>query len=780
MKTPWLGGFEPGRAGGLFPAGAAQILFDASRPCAYPLLYQTAFQGEYSMRSSVSLALVWVLLAMPLARSDEGIPRKTLDELKAATVYVKLDGGNWHATGSGFLIQADGDVGIVVTNHHVAFAARRGDAPGKISLVFWSGTENEKVFTAEIIGSDAEHDLAVLRVKAKDLPKPLDINQKVELRETMTLYTFGFPLGERLSTTKGNPALTVGKGAVGSIRNDDKGKLKIIQLDGELNPGNSGGPVVDEKGRLIGIAVAKIVDTKISFAIPPAQLTDLLNGRISSFIVTTLKVENGAAVLQCEALLNDPLNKLKSLEIRYVRKENLKEMPKADKDGNWPELPGADKAELKVDGQKAAITFTLKNAEKKVVEYLLQAVSTNGEGKFVYTQPTACTINFGLTIVVRPGGSGAITEGSGSASQGSVTVTPPPSIGQPSGQDFAFATKLPRFLTAQIHPKSGTLFLTTADGYLKHYSYPEFKFLGDYKLDGVAYQTALDANVGLLYLAVAKEDKFKAIHPRAENREEAVGDIRVYEVMHLLDKKGEPGSELKYTTEFKADTVIRQLSLSPDGAWLYFLDVKKPDNVSLVRINTKTKKFDGELKLADKTETMFLTADGKTIYATAAPDGHSADKDGPYNGVVQKIDPTTMKLLKKTTINADPANVVATNDGTVFISGGSGQHTEITIVDMKETFSVTAHWKGIYMGAWLGLSPDCSKLFFCTRGLSPSSMESWVIPGSIDDTVPLQKTKCWEDPKKPVGGPMYISPDGKCLLSPAGGAFWLAEAKAEK
>ena len=55
-----------------------------------------------------------------------------------------------------------------------------------------------------------------------------------------------------------------------------------MQLDGELNPGNSGGPVVAADGKLVGIAVSKIVGTKIGFAIPPAELFPLTEFRRAS------------------------------------------------------------------------------------------------------------------------------------------------------------------------------------------------------------------------------------------------------------------------------------------------------------------------------------------------------------------------------------------------------------------------------------------------------------------------------------------------------------------
>ena len=101
---------------------------------------------------------------------------------------------------------------------------------------------------------------------AKDLPKPIDTATAVEPSETMTVYALGFPFGEALSTTKGNPSLTVGKATVSSLRENERGEVVVIQLDGNLNPGNSGGPVVDAKGRLVGVATAGVRGAGIGLA----------------------------------------------------------------------------------------------------------------------------------------------------------------------------------------------------------------------------------------------------------------------------------------------------------------------------------------------------------------------------------------------------------------------------------------------------------------------------------------------------------------------------------
>src|SRR5438067_10690161 len=95
---------------------------------------------------------LWLALAV---RADDGIPAKVLGELKAATVYVKVEGDGWSATGSGFLIQVDRETGLVATNHHVVSDPSR-KSYGKVSLMFRSGTKKEMTLPAEILASDPD------------------------------------------------------------------------------------------------------------------------------------------------------------------------------------------------------------------------------------------------------------------------------------------------------------------------------------------------------------------------------------------------------------------------------------------------------------------------------------------------------------------------------------------------------------------------------------------------------------------------------------------------
>ena len=134
-------------------------------------------------------------------------------------------------SGTGFVMQVDNDSALLVTNDHVVSPPKELKLPApRIEVIFNSGRKTEVSYPAVVVATDSERDLAILRVKdAKDLPKTLDLTQKVELAETMPVYMFGFPFGTALSASKGNPTITVGKGGISSLRENDRGQISVSQ-----------------------------------------------------------------------------------------------------------------------------------------------------------------------------------------------------------------------------------------------------------------------------------------------------------------------------------------------------------------------------------------------------------------------------------------------------------------------------------------------------------------------------------------------------------------------
>jgi S1-C subfamily serine protease len=214
----------------------------------------------------------------PKQQSPEEIVRR----VKGATVYVRaeFEGGLWD-TGSGFVA---GKPGFVVTNAHVVgYGPRFYQAPKTVEIVIDSGETNEQVLTATVFGVDPEEDLALLKVEGGDLPVPLPFGKAGDLVETAEVVIYGYPFGELLGKN-----VSVNRSTVSSLRKEN-GRLTVVQLAGGLNPGNSGGPVTNAKGEVIGVSVAKLRGTDtIAFAIPAETADEFvkdqhrLGGRIDT------------------------------------------------------------------------------------------------------------------------------------------------------------------------------------------------------------------------------------------------------------------------------------------------------------------------------------------------------------------------------------------------------------------------------------------------------------------------------------------------------------------
>jgi S1-C subfamily serine protease len=198
-------------------------------------------------------------------------PGQTLDGMiakaKRATVFIRVSFINGRfASGSGFFVQGDG---LIVTNHHVVGSG----SISSIEVVVGSGTNRQHTFTAEIITVSPGPDLALLKIDATDLPEPLQVVGSQSLKEAHDVYVLGFPLGERLGSE-----ITVNKSSVSSLRRS--GLYPEIQLNGGIHPGNSGGPIIDANGKVVGVsvAVARSAET-IGFAIPGETVKAFLQYR---------------------------------------------------------------------------------------------------------------------------------------------------------------------------------------------------------------------------------------------------------------------------------------------------------------------------------------------------------------------------------------------------------------------------------------------------------------------------------------------------------------------
>ena len=197
----------------------------------------------------------------------KGLDKESIQAAKEATGFVSHKNGS----ASAFCIS---EKGIFVTNDHI-IENSRGE---KLTLVLNPGTEKESSHEAEVVRRDKTSDLALLRIELGDTPPPrkLELSSSNELFETQELVAFGFPFGRALATKKDAlPAISVNIGRITALRKEEK-ELDLIQLDAQLNPGNSGGPVLDPEGKVVGVVSSGIPGAGVNFAIPTSKLFSLL------------------------------------------------------------------------------------------------------------------------------------------------------------------------------------------------------------------------------------------------------------------------------------------------------------------------------------------------------------------------------------------------------------------------------------------------------------------------------------------------------------------------
>lgn len=220
--------------------------------------------GAYLVVNSMSVSEK-VVKNVTTSELIENSISSSVDKVYDSTVVVKSYSKNsLISTGTGFIYKNEKDKYYVMTNYHVI------DGADAVKIEF-NGADD--ILDAEIKGGEVYSDIAVLTFTSDDKYPLVEIGDSESIKLGDTIFTVGSPMGSEYkgTVTKGILSGRERLVAVSMSGSVSDYYMKVLQIDAAVNPGNSGGPLCDVSGNVIGIISLKIVQDSIEgmgFAIP--------------------------------------------------------------------------------------------------------------------------------------------------------------------------------------------------------------------------------------------------------------------------------------------------------------------------------------------------------------------------------------------------------------------------------------------------------------------------------------------------------------------------------
>lgn len=252
---------------------AEQELLQASKPAVIPVVPATAAvvatpsATTPAVKAAAAVAAAAVVpAAVAEAPKGKASSADFVEQFGPSVVVVKTNTGS----GAGFVAFA---ADFIVTNYHVVSGSQ------SVQVAFIEG-KNTSTHTATVVAVDADNDLALLRLSEPSKAKSLEFSDDVGLSAGAEVFTIGSP-------GAGTTILTQAV-SHGIMSNPERliGKQKYIQTDMVISPGNSGGPLMDLAGKVVGVVLAKITQQEnIGFAIPSSLAKVLYREREKKFRV---------------------------------------------------------------------------------------------------------------------------------------------------------------------------------------------------------------------------------------------------------------------------------------------------------------------------------------------------------------------------------------------------------------------------------------------------------------------------------------------------------------
>ena len=188
--------------------------------------------------------------------NENGIADAVEKVYNSVVVVENYRSNKLQATGTGFIFKKDGNKYYVMTNYHVI------ENSSKVKIVLTDDTNTE----VEVVGGDKYADIAVLSFTSSSDLTVAEIGSSTDGRVGDTTFAVGAPLGDTYSGTVTKGILS-GKDrlvAVSFSGSNSDYYMKVLQTDAALNPGNSGGPLCNVNGEVIGVTSLKLTEEKTS------------------------------------------------------------------------------------------------------------------------------------------------------------------------------------------------------------------------------------------------------------------------------------------------------------------------------------------------------------------------------------------------------------------------------------------------------------------------------------------------------------------------------------
>ncbi len=188
--------------------------------------------------------------------TDAGIADAVEKIYDSVVVVESYKSNQLIASGTGFIYKEDNDYGYILTNNHVISSA------DKVKVIF----TNEKEVETVIVGKDTYSDIAVLKVEKENIISVANIGSTDNLRVGDTVFAVGAPLDSAYSWTVTRGIIS-GKDRMVEVALTNSTKsdyiMKVLQTDAAINSGNSGGPLANSNGEVIGITSLKLISSGV-------------------------------------------------------------------------------------------------------------------------------------------------------------------------------------------------------------------------------------------------------------------------------------------------------------------------------------------------------------------------------------------------------------------------------------------------------------------------------------------------------------------------------------